>query len=254
MRRRFPLAVWLTILALVTAQAAVTGTNEGGGVFFSLLVGAYTVGGYTPRRTAVASLLLLVPVVAYTNWRSTGNLFDDTTFIVALVSGFWAAGRVVWSRNQLVLRLAEQSEELRRGRAAEARALAAEQRERIARDVHDVVAHSVSLMVVQAEAGEAQLPADGPAAAECLRAIQRVGRSTLTELRGLLSALGEDVRPHIPGPDRSDSRSEPAAARRGPAGQRAGCAGSPSTSLWRGMPGSCPRASTSRRTASSRKP
>ena len=49
----------------------------------------------------------------------------------------------MWSRNQLVRRLAEQSEELRRGRDAEARALAAEQRERIARDVHDVVAHSV---------------------------------------------------------------------------------------------------------------
>jgi signal transduction histidine kinase len=200
-RRRFPLAVWLTILALVTAQAAVTGTNEGGGVFFSLLVGAYTVGGYTPRRTAVASLILLVPVVGYTNWRSTGNVFDYTTFIVALVSGFWAAGRVVWSRNQLVLRLAEQSEELRLGRAAEARALAAEHRERIARDVHDVVAHSVSLMVVQAEAGEAQLPEDAPSA-DCLRAIQRVGRSTLTELRGLLSALGEDSGPSSP--DRTD--------------------------------------------------
>jgi signal transduction histidine kinase len=191
-RRRFPLAAWLTILALVAAQAAVTGTNEGFGVFFALLVGVYTVAAHTPRRTAVASLLLLVPVVAYSNWRSTGHLLDDTVFIVTLVSGFWIAGRVVWSRNQLVLRLAEQTEELRRGRAAEARALAAEQRERIARDVHDVVAHSVSLMVVQAEAGEAQLPADA-ASAECLRAIQRVGRSTLTELRALLSALGEGV-------------------------------------------------------------
>ena len=191
-RRRFPLAVWLTILALVAAQAAVTGSNEGAGVFVGLLVGIYTVGAHTPRRTAVACLLLPVPVVGYASWRSTGNPFDDTAFIVTLMSGFWIAGRVVWSRNQLVLRLAEQSEELRRGRAAEARALAAEHRERIARDVHDVVAHSVSLMVVQAEAGEAQLPADA-ASAECLRAIQRVGRSTLTELRGLLSALGEDT-------------------------------------------------------------
>ena len=200
-RRRFPLAVWLTILALVAAQAAVTGTNEGFGVFFALLVGCYTVAAHTPRRTAVTCLLLLVPVVAYTNWRSTGHLLDDTAFIVTLVSGFWIAGRVVWSRNQLVLRLAEQSEDLRRGRAAEARALAAEQRERIARDVHDVVAHSVSLMVVQAEAGEAQLPADA-ASAECLRAIQRVGRSTLTELRGLLSALGEE--PGATAADRPD--------------------------------------------------
>jgi signal transduction histidine kinase len=191
-RRRFPVAVWLTILALVSAQAAVTGSNDGFGVFFGLLVGVYTVGAYTPRRTALVCLLLLVPVVMYTSWRSTGDPFDDTAFIVTLMSGFWTAGRVVWSRNQLVLRLAEQSEELRRGRDAEARAAAAEQRERIARDVHDVVAHSVSLMVVQAEAGEAQLPADD-ASAECLRAIQRVGRSTLTELRGLLSALGEDT-------------------------------------------------------------
>ena len=191
-RRRFPLGVWLTILALVTAQAAVTGTNEGAGVFFGLLVGTYTVGAHTPRRTAVASLLLMVPVVAYTNWRSTGHVFGDLAFIVTLMTGFWVAGRVVWSRDQLVVRLAEQSEELRRGRDAEARALAAEQRERIARDVHDVVAHSVSLMVVQAEAGEAQLPADATSA-ECLRAIQRVGRSTLTELRGLLSTLGEDT-------------------------------------------------------------
>jgi signal transduction histidine kinase len=113
---------------------------------------------------------------------------------------------VVWSRNQLVLRLAEQSEDLRRGRAAEARALAAEHRERIARDVHDVVAHSVSLMVVQAEAGEAQLPADAPSA-ECLRAIQRVGRSTLTELRSLLSALGEDT--GATAPDRTDRTRAP---------------------------------------------
>ena len=102
MRRRFPLAVWLTILALVAAQAAATGTNEGFGVFFALLVGVYTVGAHTPRRTAVVSLLLLVPVVAFTSWRSTGKLLDDTVFIVTLVSGFWIAGRVVWSRNQLV--------------------------------------------------------------------------------------------------------------------------------------------------------
>ncbi|HEY8093775.1 MAG TPA: histidine kinase dimerization/phosphoacceptor domain-containing protein, partial [Acidimicrobiales bacterium] len=205
-RRRFPLAVWLTVLALVAAQAAVTGTNEGFGVFFAWLVGVYTVAAHTPRRTAVVSLLLLVPVVAYTNWRSTGSPFEDTAFIVTLLSGFWAAGRVVWSRNQLVLRLAEQSEDLRRGRAAEARALAAEHRERIARDVHDVVAHSVSLMVVQAEAGEAQLPSDAPSA-ECLRAIQRVGRSTLTELRSLLSALGEDT--GATAPDRTDRTRAP---------------------------------------------
>ena len=254
MRRRFPLAVWLTILALVAAQAAVTGTNEGFGVFFALLVGVYTVAAHTPRRTAVASLLLLVPVVAYTNWRSTGDPFDDTRLHrhpACPASG--SPGRVVWSRNQLVLRLAEQSEELRRGRAAEARALAAEQRERIARDVHDVVAHSVSLMVVQAEAGEAQLPADDPSA-ECLRAIQRVGRSTLTELRGLLGALGEDAAGSAP--DRSDPLRAPSPRLRDAdllVGELA-AAGLAVDLALEGDADRCPRASTSRRTASSRRP
>ncbi|MGH3505570.1 MAG: sensor histidine kinase, partial [Nocardioidaceae bacterium] len=193
-RRRFPVAVWFTILALLVLEATMTGAAEGVGAFFGLLVGVYTVAAYRPRRIAVSCLVVLVPVVVYMSWRSTGNPLDDLGFIVVLVGGFFVAGRVVWSRNELVQQLAEQSVELRQSRDAEARALAAEQRERIARDVHDVVAHSVSLMVVQAEAGEAQLPA-GSASGANLAAIQRVGRATLAELRGLLAALGEDVPP-----------------------------------------------------------
>jgi signal transduction histidine kinase len=191
LRRRFPVAVWITVLALCVTEAAVTGSNDSLGLFFGLLVGCYTVAAYRPRRTAVLCLLLVVPLVAYSSWRSTGDPFDDLTFIFVLVGGFWIAGRVVWSREQLVLQLAAQAEELSHAREAEVRARGAEQRARIARDVHDVVAHSVSLMVVQAEAGEAQL-SPGEPSAECLRAIQRVGRSTLTELRGVLATLDEE--------------------------------------------------------------
>jgi signal transduction histidine kinase len=190
-RRRFPVAVWTVVLVLMTVQATVMSSVDSIGIFFGMLVGCYTVAAYRPRRTALACLAAFVPVMAYSSWQSTGNPFDDLVFVVALVGGFWVAGRVVWSREQLVRRLAEQAEELQRGREAEARARVAEQRARIARDVHDVVAHSVSLMVVQAEAGEAQLSGDQPSA-ECLRAIQRVGRSTLTELRSVLAALGDD--------------------------------------------------------------
>lgn len=193
-RRRFPVAVWFVSLGLMVLQAAITGGNEGVAVFFVLLVGGYTVAAYRPLRTAIPCLLALVPTVMFMSWRSEGSPLEDVEFITFLVGGFFVAGRIVWSRNRLVQRLAEQTEELRRTRDVEARALAAEQRERIARDVHDVVAHSVSLMVVQAEAGEAQLPPGSPSG-DNLVAIQRVGRATLTELRGLLSALGEEVPP-----------------------------------------------------------
>jgi signal transduction histidine kinase len=190
-RRRFPVAVWATVLALIVAQATYQAAIDSVGVFFGLLVGCYTVAAYSSRATAVAGLVGVVPVIAYSSWRSSGDPLDDLLFVVVLVGGFWIAGRVVWSREQLLRRVAEQAEELQRGREAEGRARVAEQRTRIARDVHDLVAHSVSLMVVQAEAGEAQLSGDQPSV-ECLRAIQRVGRSTLTELRGLLAALGEE--------------------------------------------------------------
>jgi signal transduction histidine kinase len=201
-RRRFPVTVWLVVLTLMVSQAASTGSVDTVGVFFGLLVGCYTMAAHTPARTAVVCLLLLVPVAAYSNWRTTGDPFDDLAFVLVLAGGFWVAGRVVFSREQLVARLAEQAEELRRSREAEARARVAEQRARIARDVHDVVAHSVSLMVVQAEAGEAQLDPREPSA-ECLRAIQRVGRATLGELRGVLGALGDDTG-DWPGPEGPD--------------------------------------------------
>jgi signal transduction histidine kinase len=191
LRRRHPLLTFTSILLVVNLQALLLGDLEGAGLFLGLVVGSYSLGAHAPLRPAVAGIVAFVPAIMCASWQDTGDPFDDLAFIVTLVGGFWVAGRVVWSRDRLVQQLAVQSEELRENRDAEARALAAEQRARIGRDVHDVVAHSVSLMVVQAEAGEAQLPADHPSA-ESLRAIQRVGRSTLTELRGVLGALADD--------------------------------------------------------------
>jgi signal transduction histidine kinase len=199
MRRRFPLATFLVILAVIDLRALVLGNLEGAGVFFGLLVGAYSLGAHASLARAIAGMVVFVPAMMVASWLDTGDPFDDVAFIVTLMGGFWLVGRIVWSRNRLLDRLTEQTGELRRSREAEARARAAEQRARIGRDVHDVVAHSVSLMVVQAEAGEAQLDVEHPSA-ECLRTIQRVGRSTLTELRSVLGTLGDDAAPPtIPG-------------------------------------------------------
>lgn len=191
LRRRAPLLTFLTVLAMIVARALLLGDLEGGGVFFSLIVGAYSLGAHAPLRRALVGISAFVPAMMCAAWLTTGDALDDLVFLVTLIGGFWLAGRVVWSRNRLLERLVEQSEELRLSREAEERARAAEHRARIGRDVHDVVAHSVSLMVVQAEAGEAQLAHDHPSA-ECLRAIQRVGRSTLGELRTVLGTIAED--------------------------------------------------------------
>ena len=190
-RRRFPVGVFVFVLLLILLEYAMLGSNEGVGVFFGLLVSTYTLAAHRPLRPALAGLLLLILVMAFASWRDSGDPFEDLVFIVVLIGGFWVAGRVVWSRQQLVEQLEAQAAELERGRAAEARAVAAEERARIARDLHDVVAHSVSVMVVQAEAGEALLP-DAERSGQALRAIQDTGRGTLAELRHLLGALDGD--------------------------------------------------------------
>ena len=166
LRRRAPLLTFLTVLAMIVARALLLGDLEGGGVFFSLIVGAYSLGAHAPLRRALVGISAFVPAMMCAAWLTTGDALDDLVFLATLIGGFWLAGRVVWSRNRLLERLVEQSEELRLSRQAEERARAAEQRARIGRDVHDVVAHSVSLIVVQAEAGEAQLGHDHPSA-EC---------------------------------------------------------------------------------------
>ena len=197
LRRRHPLATFLVILLVIDLRALVLSDLDGAGVFLGLLIGGYSLGAYAPLRRALTGMAVFVPAMMYASWLDIGDPLDDLDFMVTLVGGFWLAGRIVWSRNRLVDRLAEQSQELRRSREAEAQARAAEQRAHIGRDVHDVVAHSVTLMVVQAEAGEAQLEADHPSA-DCLRAIQRVGRSTLVELRGVLGALGDKAATTLP--------------------------------------------------------
>ncbi|MGH8827651.1 MAG: sensor histidine kinase, partial [Jiangellaceae bacterium] len=188
LRRRYPIGVYALVLAMIVVQAAVLGSVEGVGVFFGLLVSVYTLAAHRPLRPALIGLAVFVPVMMFAGWRAVGDPFDDLGFIGALVGGFWVVGRVVWSRQRLVEQLSTQAVELKRRRSAEARAVAAEERARIARDVHDVIAHSVSVMVVQAEAGEALLP-DADRSGQALRAIQETGRATLAELRQLLNAL-----------------------------------------------------------------
>ena len=87
--------------------------------------------------------------------------------------------------------LVERAARLEREQETEARAAVAEERARIAREMHDVVAHSLSVMVVQAEAAEAMLEVDPERARRPLSAVQDTGRAALTELRRMLGVLRE---------------------------------------------------------------
>jgi signal transduction histidine kinase len=106
-----------------------------------------------------------------------------------LMAGVFAAGRLMRSRAQLAAALA-------RDRAEGERQAVAEERARIARELHDVVAHSISLMTVQAGAERLALGAERPQTTEALNQIEVTGRQALAEMRRLLGMLrgpGEEV-------------------------------------------------------------
>ena len=107
----------------------------------------------------------------------------------AIVFGPALLGRVLRNRSQLNRTLREKARGLERDRAIRAAAAASEERTRIAGELHDVVAHALSAMVVQASGARRLAERDPARAAEAFQAVETSGREALTEIRGLLGVL-----------------------------------------------------------------
>jgi signal transduction histidine kinase len=191
-RRRWPLAVLVLILFWATVTSAAWDlfdkTAFGMGV---LLVAAYAVAAYRElREAAIGGAIILGWGAAAMVWDDVP--FGDYLFVAIILGGVWAAGRTVRSRRQLAVALADKNVLLEHEQEARAKQAVAEERTRIARELHDVVAHNVSVMVVQAGAERRSLGDDRPATREALEAIEQTGRQALTEMRRLLDMLRKD--------------------------------------------------------------
>ncbi len=158
--------------------------------FLALLVVYYSAGAWgQDRRTVLTTAAAFAAMVALD---ATRGVFDvnGPRQPVAWV-GFvvvWFVGREIGRRRGDVTLLEARTRQLERDREERARAAVDEERGRIARELHDVVAHSVSVMVVQAQAGP-RLLADPERAAAAFTSIERAGREALVELRRMLGIL-----------------------------------------------------------------
>ncbi len=160
---------------------------------FAIVVTAlFSVANYEPRlRLAVAGGVVLAlggsaDIVVY------GPGGADDAYWMWRVPEFalaWAVGRAFYQRRRHAEDLERRADELVRTQDARMAAAVAEERNRIARELHDVVAHSVGVMVVQAGAAEQALGPEPAAVAGSLRNIQEVGRQSVVELRRLLGVL-----------------------------------------------------------------
>jgi signal transduction histidine kinase len=185
-RRTQPLEVALAEAALVAVWSLVDVPQGSLLPWIITIVAAYSVAanaGFTRSLVGLgamwASWILYVAV--------TTNSMADYSFILGFVLAGWVAGIVVRANRSR----AAAAEERARDADERAKNAIADERARIARELHDVVSHSVSLMVVQAGAAEMVLAGEPERAREPLLRIQETGRDALVELKRLLGLLRE---------------------------------------------------------------
>src|SRR5262249_23526451 len=116
----------------------------------------------------------------------------------------WLIGDSLGTRRRYVATLEERAERLEREREAEAARAVAEEQARIARELHDVIAHTLSVIVVQAAAARDVFASRPARAAESLQAIERSGRGALEELRRLVGSVRGDEASFAPPPRLTD--------------------------------------------------
>ncbi len=162
---------------------------------FALLVIVYTVAAVGARwasRVALAAGLCAAPL-AQLRWPSPhSSTFENVALSIILAVPFalaWVLGDSIRTRRAYFAQLEERAARLEKEREAQAKVAVAAERARIARELHDVVAHNVSVMVVQADGAAYVLDAAPDQAKKALETISGTGRQALAEMRRLLGVL-----------------------------------------------------------------
>ncbi|MGA4986784.1 sensor histidine kinase [Streptomyces cellulosae] len=193
LRRRMPERMLL--LALVVGFGQLILDVPTGPADFALLVIVYTVAAVGARwasRVALTAGLCAAPL-AQLRWPSPqGGTAENVALSVILAVPFalaWVLGDSIRTRRAYFAQLEERAARLEKEREAQAKVAVAAERARIARELHDVVAHNVSAMVVQADGAAYVLDAAPDQAKKALETISSTGRQALAEMRRLLGVL-----------------------------------------------------------------
>lgn len=196
-RRTAPLAsaiaVKTGVLLLVISLSDVQSVNFPQLVLF---ITPYSVAAYSHRARALVGLAYAGVIICAVNLTTTSNP-ASWVFSVGVCLASWGTGRIIRSRRALSVELKRVSEQIVAEREGRELLAIAEQRTRIARELHAIVATSVSSMIVQTQAAQRLLPDDPELADEAMATIEETGRQALTEMRRILGVL----RHHDDGPE-----------------------------------------------------
>ena len=190
-RRSQPTAVFCVVSAIALGQWALGYRLIGDA---SLLVALYTVAVHESRLRSLfaAAVMEVGAVMASTRWRLAGTAPRSFLFITAMVVAALFAGWTVRSGSEYMGWLAERAKRLEVERDQQASLAAAAERARIAREMHDIVAHSLSVVVTLADAAFVVNRSDPDGAAAAMEKVSAVGRQALTDMRRLIGVLRAD--------------------------------------------------------------
>lgn len=196
-RRITPITCMAAILVVSTVEFAVFGSPEGQGVALPGVIAGYSIGRWVDRRRSWWGVVLAIALwVAWSSLDPMNKTLDDQWLTVVWLSP-WV---IAWLVGALVRTTAQATEQRRQVREQRASRAVAEERNRIARELHDVIGHSVSVMTVQASAVRRRLREDQVVERQALETVEAVGREALAEMRRMVGVLRQTDA--ADGPDR----------------------------------------------------
>ncbi|GIH64170.1 sensor histidine kinase [Microbispora siamensis] len=185
---------FVLLVATCVPQAALDALHYDPGLSeFGGLVLLYSVA--VCRGLALSLAALVVSFSSYAAGAVAGVItpsWTDHVVVTAVLLLCWVCGRAVRLRRAYLAELVQRADRLERAREADTRAARAEERSRIARELHDVVAHHVSVMTVQAAAARKMLDTKPDVARDALTAIEEMGRTAMAEMRSIVGVLRTD--------------------------------------------------------------
>jgi signal transduction histidine kinase len=189
--RRFPFGAPAAVFVIGAVESFVDGrlVTFTVATFIGVLASVFLFGILEDRKQAVVGLAIALGAAGVVTLNDPDQGWSDYAGVVLLFSIAWLAGFAIGRKLEQASAAQQRAERLEREREAEARAAVAEERARIARELHDVVGHSVSVMTVQASAVRRRLTPDQEQEREALEIVEQTGREALAEMRRLVGVL-----------------------------------------------------------------
>ena len=193
-RRRYPFAapaaVWLSSAVLSFADGRIVVFSAS--VFAAGMAAAFLLGNLSDAVQAWLGLAIALCSATIIVYNNPAHAAGDFVFTPVLFAIAWLAGFALRERAEAAEAAEARATQAERDRETAARIAVAEERARIARELHDIVAHTVSVMVLQVGAVRHKLPEALGDEADALRGVEQTGRASLAEMRRLLGALRRD--------------------------------------------------------------